>query len=141
MEYTPPTRGRIFVVDDHDIVRQMLVMYIKRAEDLSVCGAAASAEEALDQASAEACDLAVLDVAMPGMNGIELARLLRERHPALKCLILSGHAEQVYVRGALEAGASGYVMKGDPDAILTAIRQVLRGEVYLSREVQSYWRA
>lgn len=136
-----PVLGRVFLVDDHDVVRTMLDLYIRRAQDLSVCGMAASGEEALELATAEACDVALLDVAMPGMSGIELARRLRERHPRLKCLMLSGHAEQVYVKGALEAGALGYVMKGDPNAILGAIRQVLRGEVYLSNEVRAYWTA
>jgi DNA-binding NarL/FixJ family response regulator len=141
MAADPPKRGRVFLVDDHDVVRTMLDMYIRRTQDLSICGMAASGEEALELATAETCDVALLDVAMPGMSGIELAHRLRERRPGLKCLMLSGHAEQVYVKGALEAGALGYVMKGDPDAILSAIRYVLRGEVYLSNEVQRYWRA
>ena len=140
METAPRMQGRVFIVDDNDIVREMLRVYIMRQEDLAICGMAASGEEALEQ-DTDACDVAVLDVAMPGMDGIELARRLHERQPDLRCLMLSGHAKEVYVRGALEAGAIGYVMKGDPNAILDAIRQVLRGEGYLSQEVKSYWNA
>lgn len=136
----PTTSGRIFIVDDHELMREMLVLYTTREADLELCGLARSGEEALESIASSTCDLALLDVAMPGMSGIELARILRERQPELKCLMLSGHAEQSYVRGAMEAGACGYVMKGNPAAILTAIRQVLRGGVYLSREVAPYWR-
>lgn len=139
MSEPTPSRGRIFVVDDHELVREMLVLYIRMEADLEVCGTAASGAEALAKIGGLGCDLALLDVGMPGMSGIELAEALRARHPEVRCLMLSGHAERVYVQGALEAGARGYVMKGDPETILEAIRQVLRGEDYLSAEVQPFW--
>lgn len=129
---------RIFVVDDHDIVREMLSAYITMEGDLQLCGEAASGEEALIGIQSVDCDLALIDVAMPGMNGIELVRRIKETRPGLRCLMLSGHAERVYVRDSLSAGAHGYVMKGDPDAILQAIRKVLEGELYLSDAVKHF---
>jgi DNA-binding NarL/FixJ family response regulator len=70
------------------------------------------------------------------MNGIELVAKLRHQAPELPCLMLSGHREHEYVQRALDAGAKGYVMKSEPEAILPAIKQVLAGEIYLSQALQ-----
>jgi DNA-binding NarL/FixJ family response regulator len=126
---------RIFVVDDHDLLRELLAQFISLEEDMQVCGTAASGEEAIELLPYEACDLAVIDVAMPGMNGIELVARLRDRRPDLLCLMLSGHAEQVFVNGSLAAGARGYVTKGEPEAIIEAIRHVLTGGIYVSEPI------
>ena len=136
-----PLPARIFVVDDHPLMRNVLATYIKRQEDLLVCGEAASGKEVVMIIGQLTCDLALLDVAMPGMSGIDVVRYLREHHPQVKCLMLSGHGEQVYVEDAKKAGAAGYVMKGNPTAILEAIRRVLNGQEYVSAEIQRYWQA
>ena len=124
--------GKIYIVEDHAIVREMLGMTVERMMGLSVCGTAASAEEALEQFEKAGADLVLVDMSLPGMSGSELIRAVSERWPGLRCLVLSAHAEAWYVEGALQAGARGYVLKGDPSELERAIRRVLGGEMYLS---------
>jgi len=126
----------VFIVDDHAIVRELLSDFLNDLDGIAVCGTAASGEEALRVLPEAECELALIDVSMPGMSGIELVRQLYAARPALPCLMLSGHAEEIYVRASLEAGALGYVMKGDPDALREAIGQALRGETYLSPKLR-----
>lgn len=128
---------RVFIVDDHEIMREMLVEFLALEPDLTVCGEAANAQEALDRFEATDPDIVLVDVALPKMNGVELVRRLRARQPGLRCLMLSAHAEHLYVQEAIDAGARGYVMKGSPEAILEAIRVVLDGSIYLSRQVRT----
>jgi two-component system invasion response regulator UvrY len=97
-----------------------------------VCGDAATAEAALTGVIEAEPDLVLIDVSLPGMNGIELARLLRQRQPMLRLAMLSGHSEKTHVIQALSAGAHGYIVKGNVDEVAPAIRQILRGEQYLS---------
>lgn len=130
----PP--ATVFIVDDFPPLREMIAECLELESDLAVCGAAGSGEEALATLPPEGCDLALVDVSMPGMNGIELVRRLAELRPEIPCLMFSGHVEAVYVRDALEAGARGYVMKGDPDALVEAVRRVIGGEVYLGERVR-----
>lgn len=117
-------------------MREMLAAFLNTEPDIDVCGIAANGRDALETIDSDACDIILIDVAMPMMNGIELVRRLRDRGVELPCLMLSGHAEAMYIQGALDAGARGYVMKGDPDTILEAVRCVLAGERYLSKEVR-----
>lgn len=143
------SQKRIFIVDDHELVRTLLKEYLDMEPDFEVCGSVDSGEEALGrllQAPQTAngkssppaleCDLALIDVSIPDMNGIELVRRLNEERPGLRCLIVSGHARAVYAEDALRAGAKGYVMKGDPDLLVEAVRQVLRGETYVDEQIE-----
>lgn len=130
-------RSTVFIVDDFVLLHEMITEYLEMEPDLAVCGTAQSGEEALATLPERGCDLALVDVAMPGMNGIEFVRRLGELRPGFPCLMLSGHAEEVYVREAMAAGARGYVTKGDPDAIVGAIRCVLGGEVYFGEQVRA----
>ena len=107
-------------------MRESLVMYLDVEPDLEVCGAVESAEEALAQVFALPVDLMLVDVSLPGMNGIDLVRHLHIRQPDLLCLIVSGHDEGRYAAPAREAGAVGYVMKDSADAVIEAIRNVLK---------------
>jgi DNA-binding NarL/FixJ family response regulator len=116
---------QIFLVDDHATIRQVLPTYIARHDGLEVCGTAASGEEALAYFASHSCDLAILDLSMPGMSGLDLLRYLREHYPAVKCLMLSGHTEPHHIEAALETGAHGYVPKGNPIRLIEAIRAVL----------------
>jgi DNA-binding NarL/FixJ family response regulator len=128
----------LYIIEDHEIMRTSLRLFLDREDDLAVMGTAATAEAALDDLrDAEVLpDLILVDVSLPSMSGIDLVRALRDVHPKARCLMVSGHAEQVYVTNALEAGAAGYAMKGNPDRILKAVRAVLAGEEFLSKEAR-----
>jgi DNA-binding NarL/FixJ family response regulator len=124
---------KIFLVDDHPIVRQGLALLIDREPDLMVCGEADGATSALQAIREAAPDFVVLDISLDGPDGLELLKILRVRYPTLPVLVLSMHDEAVYAERALRAGANGYIMKQEAtDRVLTAIRHILGGDVYLS---------
>ena len=123
---------QIFLVDDHPIMREAVRGLLEREAGLAVCGEAATAAEALEHVATAEPDLVLIDVSLPDMSGIQLARILRERYPDLPLAMLSGHAEQSYVEQALEAGANGYVLKGKSDELPEAVRRLARDERYLS---------
>jgi DNA-binding NarL/FixJ family response regulator len=126
-------RCKVFLIDDHPIVRQGLALFIDREPDLMVCGEADSATSALQAIREAAPDFVVLDISLDGPDGLELLKTLRVRYPNLPVLVLSMHDEAVYAERALRAGANGYIMKQEAtDRVLTAIRHILSGDVYLS---------
>ena len=129
----PPAKTRVFVVDDHPIVRQGLSQLINREPDLMVCGEAEDARTALDRLAQAAADILIVDVSLEGPDGIELLKTIRSRDSKLPVLMLSMHDESLYAERALRAGANGYIMKQEAtDRVLTAVRQILNGEVYIS---------
>mgnify|MGYP000865277819 CR=1 FL=1 len=137
---TPSTgpAHRIVVVDDHSIVRHGLSLLLKREPDLQVCGEAATFDEALAAAAEHQPDVILVDITLKDRSGLELIRELRQRHPAIRCLVLSMHDEAEYADRALRAGARGYVMKEDADdVIVQAIRHVMKGDVYVSPAMSS----
>lgn len=127
---------RIFVVEDHPAMRESICELIEIQPDLTVCGSAGSAEDAL--LALEACaedpvaDLILTDMALPGMSGTELVSALRQRWPDLTCAVLSGYQESSDVARALAAGAEGYILKGLPYELGPALGKILAGERYLS---------
>lgn len=131
---TPQTRARrIFLVDDHPIVRQGLALLINGEADLTVCGEADGGTTALQAIDEARPDILVLDISLNGPDGIDLLKMIRIKDPALPVLILSMHDEATYAERALRAGANGYIMKQEAtERVLTAIRRILRGEVHLS---------
>lgn len=129
--------SNVYIVEDNDRMRTLLRDWIDELPGLSVCGAAATAETALEELPDLGADLAVVDMSLPAMGGIELVAALRRRLPQMRCLILSGHNEKTYVERALAAGAQGYLLKGEPAEIENAIAQVLSGEQYLSASLKS----
>jgi DNA-binding NarL/FixJ family response regulator len=122
----------ILVVEDSAILASTLVRFLREQGRLTVAAVVPTAEAALEELTHQTVDLVLVDVSLPAMNGIELVTILHKQSPELPCLMLSGHKERSYVDRALAAGAKGYVIKGDPLAILTAVQRVLLGETYLS---------
>lgn len=126
---------RILLAEDHVMVRQGLRVLLEQA-GMIVIGEASDGQEALRLAHEHTPDVAVLDIAMPSLNGLETARRLRETLPQTKIVLLTMHTEEPYVLEALQAGAVGYVLKtqaaGD---IVQAIRDALQGAIYLSSRV------
>jgi DNA-binding NarL/FixJ family response regulator len=130
---TSITKRRIFLVDDHPIVRQGLALLIDHELDLEVAGQAEDAAGALRGIRSVKPDLVLLDVSLKDGDGIELLKDLKAQDPSLPVLMLSMHDESLYAERALRAGARGYVMKQEAPAILlAAIRKVLDGEIYIS---------
>ena len=114
-------------------MRHMLRQLVEEEPGLAFLGEAGSAELALDTLQSERPDLVLVDLSLPGMTGLELVRRLRQEYPVLRCLVVSGHVEELYVQAALNAGAGGYVAKDYPEALVEAIHQVLSGEVVVVR--------
>lgn len=111
-------------------MRQMMTAYVSDLPGLCVCGSVPTAEEALDALPGTA-ELVLVDIALPGMSGIDLVVEIQARWPGLPCLVYSGHHEASYVERALSAGARGYVAKGNPAELTDALRCLLRGDRYL----------
>jgi len=133
-----PESRSILIVDDHPIVRAGLVHLLRREEDLTVCGEASSAAEAISAASELKPDLALVDISLEGANGIELTKSMRQTCPDVPVLVLSMHDEHLYAERALRAGARGYVMKQEATGtLLQAIRRVLQGDLFVSDKVAS----
>jgi DNA-binding NarL/FixJ family response regulator len=127
---------KVFLIDDHPILRQGLALFIDREPDLKVCGEADDATSALQAIQDSTPDFVVLDISLEGPDGLELLKILRARYPKLPVLILSMHDESLYAERALRAGANGYIMKQEAtDKVLTAIRHILGGDIYLSERL------
>ena len=126
-------KTRILVVDDHAIVRQGLIKLIETEFDLMVCSEAENADQALKAMAGQQYDLAIVDISLEGINGLELTEIMKLRSPKMIVLILSMYEGLFYAQRALRAGASGYVAKYEAaEKIITAIRLVLSGKIYVS---------
>jgi DNA-binding NarL/FixJ family response regulator len=124
---------RILIVDDHPLVRLSLREFIRRENDLEVCGEAEDREEALASVAATKPHLAIVDLTLKNSNGMELIKDLREQYPEVKILVLSMHDEILHAERAVRAGARGYITKQEATTnIMVAIRRVLGGEIYWS---------
>ncbi|MET0810592.1 MAG: response regulator transcription factor [Thermoleophilaceae bacterium] len=129
---TVPLKTRILLADDHPMVRRGLRMVLDSEPDLEVVAEAGDGAEAVEMALAEGVDLAVLDVAMPRMTGLQAAAELKRRKPELRTLMLSMYESEQYFFEALKAGASGYVLKSAADQdLVEACRAAMRGEPFL----------
>ena len=126
-------KAKIFIVDDHPIVRQGMVQLIDQELDLSVCGEAEDAPEALEGIARCQPDVVLVDISLKTTSGVDLIKDLKIRNPHLPVLVLSMHDESFYAERVLRAGARGYVTKEEAtEKVLIAIRRVLSGEIYLS---------
>src|ERR1700676_3853457 len=128
---------RIVLADDHILVRQGLKTFLER-EGFQVVGEASDGQEAVKQVLALEPDIAVFDISMPILNGIDAARSLGRAAPKAKVILLTQHGEDQYISGALEAGVRGYVLKSQVGSdLVRAIQQVSQGQVYLSPGVSA----
>lgn len=119
---------RVLIVDDHPLLRQGLVKLLDLEDGLSVVGQARNGVEALQLAAQLEPDVMLLDINMPGMNGIEVAKILKERHPSIGLLVLTIHDDECYVNEMIRVGARGYLLKdAEPSQVVQAIRQVSAG--------------
>lgn len=130
-------RFRIFLLEDHPIMRRGYRTLIDGELDLEVCGEAENAAIALEKIPALKPDLVIADVSLEGMNGIEFIKRLRTEQPGLDVLVVSMHEESLYAERALQAGAAGYLMKSEADSrVIHAIRRVMGGHYYVSENMQ-----
>lgn len=128
---------KILLVDDHPLMRKGLALTLENEVDLTVAAQAASAEEALSLMDKAEPDLAVIDVSLPGMSGLELIKHLRAVRPEMTILVVSRHDESLYAERAIRAGARGYLMKMEAaDVIVKAVRHILNGGIYVSEEIK-----
>jgi len=124
---------RVLLADDHKLVRDGLKGILGAASGIEVAGEAASGDEALALVRAQAFDVALLDLSMPGLSGIDLIKRLRLERPALRILVLSMHGEQQYATRALKAGAAGYLTKDTAaEQLVSALRKVAAGGMAIS---------
>ena len=131
-------RRRVFILDDHPITRYGLEHLINDEPDLEVCGQAENAQAALEALPRLKPDIALVDITMPGKNGLDFIKDLRLQLPNLLVLVMSMHDESIWAERVLRAGGRGYIMKSEGGAkLLDAIRQVLRGEVYVSHHISA----
>ena len=126
-------KRRIFLVDDHPLVREWLTALINSQIDLAVCGEASDAPRALSDVTKMRPDVAIVDISLSGGSGLDLVKDLRVHAPEVRVIVLSMHEENLYAERVLRAGARGYVMKRESTKkVLAAIRRVLDGGVYVS---------
>ena len=129
---------RVLLADDHAIVRQGLKLLIDSQRDMAVVGEAADGEDVLDQANALKPDIVVMDISMPGMNGLVATRTLKRLQPNVAVIALTRHDDEAFLEELLRAGASGYILKQSaPLELLQAIRAVAAGGVYLDPAMTS----
>jgi len=124
---------RILVADDHEVVRQGLRRLLEGQPGWEICGEAGSGREAVEKAKQLKPDVVVLDYSMPGLNGAEATRQIIERVPRAEVLILTMYGSEQVIRGALEAGARGYVLKSDASQdLISAVNALIEHKAFLS---------
>ncbi|MHB8521955.1 MAG: response regulator [Limisphaerales bacterium] len=127
---------KMFLVDDHPLVREWLTHLIQQQPDLVVCGESEDAPRALQEISATKPDVAIVDISLKHGSGIELIKNIKRLHPGIAIVVLSMHDERLYAERALRAGARGYIMKSETaKKVIAAIRVVLAGKLYMSERL------
>ena len=130
--------SRIYIIDDHPIIRYGLKLLINQEKDLAVCGEADSLDQAMKDVSREKPDLIILDLMLEKGSALEFIKYLQQQSRSIPVLVLSMHDETYYAERVLRAGAKGYIMKDSAtDHLVQAIRTILQGEVYLSDRMKS----
>src|SRR6266481_7030596 len=133
---TGARKGRIFLVDDHPLVRDGLTNLINGQNDLIVCGEAEDSAGAISGIEKTRPDVVLVDISLKNESGLELVKNLESQFPLVALIVLSMHDEALYAERALRAGARGYVMKRETSkSVLASIRRALEGGVYVSERV------
>lgn len=139
MTMHPMQRVQILVVDDHPLFRRGIRWSLEAESDLVVAGEAADGHEAVAMADRLSPDVVLLDINLPGMNGIEVARVLKRHHPRLGIVVITMHEDDEQLFNAIRVGAAAYVTKDvDPSFIVGIIRRVARGEYLINENVLSH---
>lgn len=126
-------KTKILIADDHAIVREGLKQIISETSDMVVADEAIDGHEVLSKALKNDCDVVVLDITMPGINGLDVLKELKKQRPKLPVLVLTMHPEDQYAVRVLRAGASGYLTKESaPDELTAAIRKISQGKKYVT---------
>ncbi|MEM9389724.1 MAG: response regulator transcription factor, partial [Bacteroidota bacterium] len=127
---------KVVLADDHSVVRTGIKMLIGSDENIEIVGEASSGTEALTMIKNSRPDILITDISMPGMTGIELTEIIKNKYRGTKVLVLSTYSDEEYILSAFEAGASGYLPKDtDEDQFLAAIKTVSEGDVYYTKDV------
>ena len=126
----------VFLVEDNRFVADAVDGLLTTYADVELVAVARTGEEALAMLPTVAANVVLIDMALPGMNGVEVVTAIGRARPGLPCVILSAHREETYITQALSAGARGYITKELPLAIVEGIERVLAGEVYLSEDLR-----
>ena len=127
---------KILIVDDHPLMRKGLALSLNGETDLIVCAQVANAQEALDALHELDPEMAIVDISLPGMSGLELIKHMQALKPDLKVLVVSRHDESLFAERAIRAGARGYVMKMEAgEVMMKAVRRVLNGGIYVSNDI------
>jgi two-component system response regulator NreC len=130
------TKTRVLLVEDHGIVRKGLRLILSQYPEFEVVGEAVDGQHAIEMVKTLTPDVVIMDVAMPRLNGVMSTRAILEQHPHSRILMLSMHADAVYVRESLKAGAKGYLLKDAVDhELVAAVRALAEGNAYLSPSV------
>lgn len=134
----PERKNRVLIIDDHVMVREGVAEIIRHESDLDVCGMATTANEGLEAVNKLKPDLVLVDITLPGKNGIEFIKDARAMQPELRILVMSMHDESLYADRVLRAGGRGYIRKQEGgDKLIEAIRRVLGGEIAVSEKMTS----
>jgi len=127
---------RVFIADDHELVRYALRMLLEDEPDIEVVGESANGEGAVDAVGSEQVDLVLLDLRMPGIGGIEACRLIKEREPDVSVLVLTSFGDDDEVFGVLAAGAGGYILKDTrPELVIQAVRAMAEGQAVFDSKI------
>jgi DNA-binding NarL/FixJ family response regulator len=129
-------KQRVLIVDDHDLLRLGLRASLELDDEIEVVGEAADGREAIQAVGRLSPDLVLMDLTMPGMNGMEAITQIRRRYPDVRILVMTFHSSEDYVKAALRAGCNGYILKNaTQEELQSAIHIVLQGKTYLSAKI------
>jgi DNA-binding NarL/FixJ family response regulator len=127
---------KVLIADDHQLFREGMVNLLSNVEDIEVIGQAKDGKETIERARQLKPDVILIDIGMPLMNGIDATRILKKEYPSIKVIAVSMHSDRQFVKGILEAGADGYLLKNCTyRQLIDAVHSVVSGKKYLSDEI------